>query len=159
MANEPNEPAKPEVQDLRDVPPVDARDRMWRAVKLYAVLAGMLLAAWGLLLLTAWVYEQRPPMPSEAPFAKVRHELRHGMNSEEVWVIMSKYLPPYKGDGGYCSLDGDCEPKNGGIRGEPIMYHDGVYDPQHTETVDWTWRSKEDRFGRWIEHLEIEYYN
>ncbi|MBI2406638.1 MAG: hypothetical protein HYV25_03625, partial [Candidatus Harrisonbacteria bacterium] len=92
MANEPNEPAKSEVQDPREMVPVDSRETMWRAVKLYAALAGMLLAAWGLLLLTAWVYRQPPPCPP-IPLQQVFWELKRGMSEDEVCAIMGKYDP------------------------------------------------------------------
>ncbi|MDO8585381.1 MAG: hypothetical protein Q7R85_04695 [bacterium] len=90
MANEPKESAKPEVQDPRDVSPVSARETMWRAVKLYAWLATLLVAVWGLWLLTVWVYKQPPSCPPN-PLKDASVYLDYGMSEEEVSAIIKSH--------------------------------------------------------------------
>ncbi|MBI2604177.1 MAG: hypothetical protein HYW56_01395 [Candidatus Harrisonbacteria bacterium] len=166
MANEPNEPAKPEVQDLRDVPPVDARDRMWRAVKLYAALAGMLLAAWGLLLLTAWVYKQPPPMPV-TPQEQTIGELKYDMSRHDAYAVMRKYDPgvwsPVGTDDGtecYALGQGLWEIR-GDSRGLTPTPFGWVGDDKRSKVVRWRWTSNYSGAddGQWIAELWLSFYD
>lgn len=82
--------AKADAVDTPGTPPVDARTTMWRAVKLYAWLATLIVAVWGLGIFTAYVYRQPSPMPV-TPLEQTVGELKYGMSRHDVGEVMRKY--------------------------------------------------------------------
>lgn len=90
MVDKLDDSAKADAVDARDVAPADSRERMWRAVKLYAWLATLICAVWGLWTFTVYVYRQPPPCPANA-LGQAMVDLRCGMTEEETRTVLAKY--------------------------------------------------------------------
>jgi len=169
MRDETKSPEKPEAKPVcqraaisRDVAPVDARTSMWRVVKLYAWLATLLVAVWGLALLTAWVYKQPPPKPRN-PLEDAFGGLYYGMSEDEARaVIKSHDREHWKG-----------LPYGGNLSGvETIVDGDIGYGPQvpdgyggsHVERVvrqkalRWRWDGDDSLAAAGWWHIELDLY-